>query len=555
MPPFDLLLHNGKVVTLDPKGTIADAVGVRGGRIQGVGAGGDLLRDAGPGTRLIDLSGRTVLPGFFDAHPHMDREGLKARGGVPIAGLRSVGELVDAVARAVKDAQPGEWIVLMPMGDPPNDYVSRPDQLKDGRFPTRYDLDPVSPANPVYIRAVWGWWSSPPFPSVANSLALREAGITRDAPAPYNVDILKDRHGEPTGVFLERNRAPLLEYTCFRTVPRFTHADRVASVRLGSTLYSAAGTTSAYEGHGLTPAILRAYREVREAGALTVRMYAPVSVPSAAKSDVELADLLSHWAAVAGGRGMGDDYFRVGGVTLDLADPSAAAIIAQGYPYEQWAGHFHQGLSEDRYVRLGAHAVRLGLRLNTLICYDLERALRLFEAVDREVPIRERRSVGIHLLQATDAQLRRIRALGLAVTMTPNLLWEHAHAFGIDGLGDAALPIRRALDAGIPVALSTDNVPYRMLWTVWEALARWNRPTKRRIGESRLTREEVLRLAVQAGHYLTWDEGRRGSIEAGTVADLVVLDDDPLTCELDRIREISVDLTLVDGRVVHQRGP
>jgi predicted amidohydrolase YtcJ len=103
--------------------------------------------------------------------------------------------------------------------------VSRPEELIDSRFPNRYDLDAVAPDNPVYIRAVWGWWSHRPFPSVANSLALALAGVTRHTPAPHNVEIVPDAKGEPTGVFLERNYVPILEYTLFRALPRFTQAD------------------------------------------------------------------------------------------------------------------------------------------------------------------------------------------------------------------------------------------------------------------------------------------------------------------------------------------
>jgi predicted amidohydrolase YtcJ len=483
----------------------------------------------------------------------MDREGLKARGGVPVVGLRTVAELVDAVAAAVKRARPGEWVTLMPMGDPPNHYVSRPDQLRDGRFPTRHDLDAVSPDNPVYIRGVWGWWSTPPFPAIANSRALREAGVTRDTVAPYNAEILTDARGEPTGVFLERNRAPVLEYTLFRAVPRFTYADRLASVRLGSKLYSAAGTTCGYEGHGVTPQILRAYRQAHEAGELTVRMYAPVSIPSAARTDAEVAELFHQWSGVASGRGSGDGFLHVAGVTLDLADGRAAELIAQGYPYEQWAGHFHQGLSDERFVRLGAEAVRLGLRLNTLVCYGAERAIRLFEAIDREVPIRDLRCVGIHLMTGTDEQLRRIKALGLVLTMTPALLSEHAENFGVEKLGEDAVPVHRVLDAGIPVCLATDNVPYSMLWTLWQTLAR-SSASGHDFGASHLTREQALRLAVQSGHYLMFEEGSRGSLEPGREADLVVLRESPLTCPLDRLRDLEVDLTMAAGRIVHERG-
>jgi predicted amidohydrolase YtcJ len=122
----------------------------------------------------------------------VDREGLRARGGISLATLTSVAEIVEEVRRAAARARPGEWIVTMPMGAAPHDFISRPEQLRDGRFPTRDDLDAAAPDNPVYIRAVWGWWSHRPFPSVANSMALRVAGITASTAPPYNCEILKD---------------------------------------------------------------------------------------------------------------------------------------------------------------------------------------------------------------------------------------------------------------------------------------------------------------------------------------------------------------------------
>jgi predicted amidohydrolase YtcJ len=219
MLPPDLILHGGNVITLDRSSRLAQAVAVRSGRIVAIGNSAALLKDAAPTTQLIDLGGRSVLPGLFDAHPHADREGLKARGGIPIAGLHSVADIAAVVAGAAQTTPVGEWIVLMPMGEPPHQYISRPEQLADCRFPNRHDLDAVAPDHPVYIRAVWGWWSRRPFPSVANSLALRRAGVTRDTPAPHNVEIVKDARGEPSGIFLERNFVPVLEYTLFRDLP------------------------------------------------------------------------------------------------------------------------------------------------------------------------------------------------------------------------------------------------------------------------------------------------------------------------------------------------
>ncbi|TMK03465.1 MAG: hypothetical protein E6G74_04385, partial [Alphaproteobacteria bacterium] len=489
MPPPDLILHNGKIITLDQSSKIVQAISVRAGQVVAVGDDAALLKEAAPTTQLIDLAGRSVLPGFFDAHPHADREGLKARGGIPIAGLHSVADLVDVVKRAAQTTAAGEWIVLMPMGEPPHEYISRPEQLVEGRFPTRHDLDGVAPDHAVYIRAVWGWWSRRPFPSVANSLALRRAGVTRDTPAPHNVEIVKDARGEPTGVFLEKNFVPVLEYTLLRDLPRFKYSDRVESVRLGARAYVAAGTTSLYEGHGLTPTVIRAYRENAERGALPLRMHTPVSMPSAAFDDKRLLDLFYHYAGVAGGRGRGDDFLRVEGINLGgHADGTVADIIAAGYPYDQWAGHFYQAMTQERFVKLGIEAARLGLRVNCVVSRDLEYALTAYEAIDKEVRIRDRRWVVIHVNQASDAQIRRMKALGVIATVVPGFFWMASDRYGLDKLGEEGIPIRRMLDGGVPVALSTDGVPYSMLWTAWEAIARWDDDGQRQLGDSRLTR-------------------------------------------------------------------
>jgi predicted amidohydrolase YtcJ len=553
MDGVDLVLERGTVVTLDARSAVAEAVAVRGGRIAAVGTSAEIGGLASAATRRIDLAGRTVVPGFFDAHPHVDREGLKARGGIPIAGLGTVGEIVDVVRRAAAGTKPGEWIVLMPMGRPPHDYVSRPEDLRDGRFPNRHDLDAAAPDHPVYIRAVWGWWSRRPFPSIANSRALAIAGVTRDTPAPYGVEILRDPRGEPTGVFLERNFVPILEYTLFRALPRFTYDDRVASVRLGARAYAAAGTTATFEGHGLTPAVTRAWSEVEAAGAMPLRMHTPLSVPSAAFDDGRLRGVLARYAEVASGRGSGSEEFRVEGINLGgLADPRIAEIVSADYPYEQWAGHFYQAMDQARFVRLGIAAARLGLRVSSVVSRDLEYAISAYEAIDREVSIRDRRWVVVHVNAATGDQLGRLRDLGVIATATPGFLYLAGDRYGLDALGERGVPLRELLDAGVPVALGTDGVPCSMPWTMWEALARWDAGARRRLGESRLSREEALRMVTQTGHRLTWSEDRRGSIETGKDADLVVLDDNPLTCAEDRIKDLRVDLTIVGGRIVHE---
>ena len=553
----DLILHNGRILTLDPARPEAGAFAVRDGRIAAVGAAAEILRGRGRATRIVDAGGRCVTPGIFDAHPHMDREGLKARGGIAIGGLSSVAEIVEAVREAASRTPAGEWIVLMPMELAPKDgmplYVNQPDQLAEGRFPDRRDLDAAAPDHPVLIRGIWGWWGAPPFPSAANSAALALAGIDRDTKAPHGTAIERDEAGEPTGVMRETNRAPILEYTLFGCLPRFTFEDRLAAARTAPRLYNAFGTTAGYEGHGLTPAIVESYRRADGAGDLTVRLATTISVPSGAMDDRGVGDFLRRWAdriAAPGGR---EGNLTTDGICLDFGDPDVARIIATGYPYEQWAGHFYQSVAFDRLVEIATLAAGLGIRL-ACIAYDIEALLRAFEAVDRKCPIADRRWVVMHLTRATDDQLRRIKALGLIVTITPNFMYHATTRLGLAELGAEGTPIRRVLDAGIPVALSSDNLPVSMFWAMWSALTRYAADLDARLGESFLTREEVLNLIARTGHSLTWDEDRRGAIAPGMDADFVVLDRDPLTCPEDEIRETRAIGTFLAGNEVYSAG-
>lgn len=546
----DVILYNGAVITLDSASPRAGALAVKADRFLAVGDDRAVLQHASPSTKVIDLHGRTVTPGFFDAHAHMDREGLKRWAGVSLEGRSSVAEIVAVIAEAARAKAPGEWIVTSAMGTPPHNYVHSPEQLKEGRFPGRLDLDAVAPDNPVFIRSPWGWWSRPPFPSVANTAALELAGITSDTSAPHNVEIVKDACGEPTGLFLERNYTPILEYTLFRRAPRFTEVDRIASVELGARALTAAGTTAIYEGHGITPALLTAYLEAEATGRLPLRVSLPLSVPTAAFDNSRIGEMLHHWARKLSGRGQGTDRLRMEGICLDVGDPAIANIIACHYPYEHLAGHYYQSLSRERLVEIGEIAAQLGIRVNCLVCYDLERVLSAFEEVNRRISIRDKRWVLVHVTQASDDQIRRMREIGVMTTVTPNFMYMAKDRFGLANLREQGIPIRRLLDAGVPVALSSDGVPYSMLWTMWEAIARWDADSGQQLGPSDLGREEALKLACQTGHALTWNEDRLGSITRGKIADFVVLDQNPLTCDEDAIKDIEVVATYVGGTAV-----
>src|SRR5262249_7039559 len=160
---------------------------------------------------VVDLKRRAVVPGLIDGHAHMDREGLKLI--CPALGpARSIRDIQDRITELARDKPAGEWIVTMPIGDPPY-YFDVPDMLAEKRWPTRQELDAAAPEHPVYIRAIWGFWRhSLPLVSIANTAALRLAGITRDTPSPVpTLTIVKDANGDPTGVFVEREMQPLAE--------------------------------------------------------------------------------------------------------------------------------------------------------------------------------------------------------------------------------------------------------------------------------------------------------------------------------------------------------
>ena len=203
----------------------------------------------------------------------MDREGLKLRW-PSLAAARSIDDILEIVEAEVRRTPPGEWIVTMPIGEPPM-YEGVPGNLAENRWPTRHDLDRVAPDHPVYIRAIWGHWRNTlPLVSIANTRALERAGIGRDTrpPAP-SIEIERDAHGDPTGVLVEQTYKPLVEHTLMAVAPRFTLADRVAGLAESMRIYNRCGTTSVFEGHGISNEVLAAYQALRERGRPSVRAH------------------------------------------------------------------------------------------------------------------------------------------------------------------------------------------------------------------------------------------------------------------------------------------
>ena len=552
--PADLILTNGKIITVDPAFTIAQAIAIAGDRIVAVGPDAAMAAMASPATRVVDLKGKAVIPGITDGHAHMDREAL--RNVFPALGpVRSIRDIQDRIAELARAKQPGEWIVTMPIGDPPY-YFDVPESLAEKRWPTRQELDAAAPENPVFIRSIWGYWRGTfPLVSCANTEALRRAGITRDTVSPVDtVKIEKDANGDPTGVFVEREMAPVAELIWFRQAAAFTPADRLRTLPQSARAYHAFGTTSVFEGHGASTELLRTYKQAHREGALTMRAALAFSPNWQAAGAAPLGPFVEAWAGWLGEPGFGNDWLKMSGLYVHAGREAADDVRARAAPYTGWAGfNSNHGLPREQAKQLLLHCAANDIRAVMIGSSNLD----LYDEVDREIPLQGRRWVISHISTIPPRDIERIVRMGLVLTThTNNYLYKGLHAqaqrLPPERHGEI-VPLRSLLNAGVKVSLATDNVPVSPFLPIWQTVARTSYQTKERIGAGEaLSRADALRCATVGGAYLTFDENKKGSLEVGKLADLAVVSADPLVTEESSIPDTHSLMTMVGGRIVHE---
>ncbi len=561
-PTADLLLLGGSVITMDDSHPHATALAVAGDRVLAVGDDRAICALAGPDTRMIELGGRTVVPGLSDGHAHMDREGLKQV--FPSLGpVRSITDIQARIAELARERPPGEWIVTMPIGTPPA-YFDAPSCLAEGRWPTRHELDAAAPDHPVLIRSIWGYWRhTPPLVSIANSAALRAAGIDRSTVSPTpTLTIERDARGDPTGVFSEEAMMPIAEHSLLACAPGFTEADRIATLPAAMRAYHAFGTTSVFEEHGASAELVRAYAAVHRSGGLSMRTTLVVSPDWQALRAGEAGTDPRAWgrlldaafAPLARG-GIGDRHLRLDGLFVDIDPLADNAVRARSMPYTGWAGfNYDTALAREKALALLVACAERDIRAVAI----WPNMLDLFEAVDRQVGIRDRRWVLGHVSTLSHRDVARARDLGLVATSHTNrYVYKEGHLFAQRlgaGREDEISPLRWLVEAGVPLALATDNVPVSMFWPMWQATTRLNRYTNQPVAPAQaLDRRQALRASTTGGAVLAFAEHERGRLAPGLLADFAVLDADPLTVGDDRLRDIAADLTVVGGRIVWQR--
>jgi len=555
--PADLVLKNGKIITVDKGFTIAQAIAIAGERIMAVGPDAEMVAHTAPTTRVVDLKGRAVIPGLVDGHAHMDREGLKTVY-PPLGRVRSIRDIQDRIAELARNKRAGDWIVTMPIGDPPY-YWDVPDILAEKRWPTRQELDAAAPDNPVFIRSIWGFWRhTPPLVSCANTEALKRAGITRDTVSPVDtLKIEKDTNGVPTGVFVEQDMQPLAELIWFRNATGFSRADRARTLPLSAQAYHAYGTTSVFEEHGAATELIRAYKDSYRDGTLTMRTALVFSPNWKSAGGAPLEPFIEAWAGWLGEPALGDDWLKVTGLYVNINHTKADDLRAGTTSDTGWAGfNYDTGLPRERLKEVLLHCAANDIRAiaNANVTPGV---IDLFEEVDRAVPLEGRRWVVGHISTLAPRDIERIARLGLIVTTHTNrYIYKEGHLLQRRLPAERQreiTPLRDLLDAGVKVGLATDNVPVSMFWPIWQAVARTSNVTQHRIApEQAISRTEALRSATVDCAYITFDEGKKGSLEPGKLADLAVLSADPLSVEEAGLRDIAAAMTMVGGRTVFE---
>ena len=532
LQPADTILHGGNIVALDSGLPVAEAVAVRGGRIVAVGSDAEVLLFSGPETEEIDLGGRSVIPGLADNHFH----GVGGGDGVDLSEARTLREVLLKIADRVSDSEPGDVILTN------SDWHEG--QLVEQRLPLRDDLDTVASDHPVVV--VRGGHEY-----VLNSSALRFWGIDESTPAPEGGRIGRYPDGRLNGELVDRAKS-LAQVS--RPPGRAAGGDRLQALAEEHRELNAAGLTSVRYA-GASPAVYEQLRELQRRGELTVRASVLFRVPSQPE---RVDEILSGWSV---GPDDGDYWVRVSGIKLGVDGGFEGGWMTE--PYEEpWGdgGTFRglQTVPSDAYVRTVIELNRKGWRVATHAVGDaaIDLVLEAYGAANADRPITGRRWVIEHAFVPRSDQFDRIRELGVLISAQDHLYVAAPSLVHYWGRKRAewVTPVRAYLDAGIHVSTGTDApvIPYNPWWTLFHFSTR-NTISAGIMGpDQAVSREEALRLATVENAYLTFEEGSKGALMVGMLADMVVLEDDFLTTTDEGIEDMRVLCTIVDGRIVYR---
>jgi predicted amidohydrolase YtcJ len=534
----DLVLYNGNLLTLSAAHPHAQALAVIDGRITAIGSSSD-VRAAAPGAELVDLGGRSVLPGFIDSHAHLSQVGHELLK-VDLSRCRSIADVLAAVEVRASQTPRGEWIEGSAMW--------HETALVEKRFPTRRELDAVAPHHPVYLPR------GTRFFAVANSLALKQAGIDEHTPEPEGGRFARDPvSGELTGLLLQRPAFALVR----RLLPLPGPDDKLRAIQHGQRLFSRAGVTSVLD-PALTPDAMRAYVQLWRDGTLTVRTNMTTILDMNVPLSLTLEELRARVDALGPHSGFGDAMLRLGQIKLFVDGFVETAWLHGGYANDP-TFHGVQAVPRDTLldvVRLAnQHGWQVGVHAVGDAAVDL--ALDAFEAADHDRSIRDRRWSLMHAVFASPRAMQRARALGVVISAQQLLVYAFAPTmltcWGEERMAHGS-PHRTWLDRGLTVAAGSDVVPFDPPLGIQSLVTRETLAAGVVGPQEKVTRQEALEMYTRAGAYLTFEEHQKGSLDVGKLADLVILGADPLTCPEAEIKDIPIVATLLGGQPTFSDG-
>lgn len=536
----DFVALNGKVRTLDPTDRQVSAVAARAGRVLALDTDRAIAELIGPHTRVLDMGGRTAIPGFVESHNHPVFFGLTLAAAIDAGSPPNdtIADIADRVAQAARDAGPGEWL---------RGYRYDDSLLKDNRHPTRADLDPASPDNPVVLTHVSGHFC------VANSVALREVGITAQTPDPPGGRIARDAQGRPSGL--------LAESAAFLVTSRLPGKDAgtlAGALRLACAEYARHGITSVHDtGIGLVGggAELQAYQRLRAAGDLRVRVTGYLFHELLrGLADGELDPV------AAGLAGLGNERFRLAGVKV-IADGSLQGLtgcLAEGYtcaPDE----HGMMLLEPDDLARRIAILDAAGWQVAVHGNGDaaIEAIVQAYARLGTSTGSTRRHRIE-HCQTVREDQLERMAAHDVLASFFVKHVYywgdRHRDIFLGPERARRISPLASARRAGVHFGLHSDTpvTPVPPLEGIWCAVNRTTRDGRSLGPEQAIDVTAALRAYTIDAAYLAGEEADKGSLEIGKLADLAVLSADPATVDAERLRDLTVTATVVGGSVIHE---
>ena len=530
----DLILHNGRFTTLDRANPEASAVAIKDGRFLRVGRSEDVLPLAGTGTRVVDLQGKRVLPGLIDNHLHIIRGGLNYNLELRWDGVRSLADAMGMLKRQVAITPAPQWVRVV------GGFTEH--QFAEKRLPTIEELNAVAPDTPVFILHLYDR-------ALLNGAAMRAVGYTKDTPAPPGGEIVRDSAGNPTGLLLAKPNASIL-YATLAKGPKLPFDYQVNSTRHFMRELNRLGVTGAIDAGGgfqNYPEDYQVIQQLADAGQLTIRLAYNLFTQ---KPKQEKDDFL-RWTAGSKYK-QGDDYFRHNGAGEMLVF-SAADFEDFRQPRPELPAAMEGELEEV--VRVLAQN-RWPWRMHATYDETIRRALDVFERVNREIPFDGLHWFFDHAETISDASIDRIAALGGGIAVQHRMAYQGEYFVERYGLGAAAAtpPVARMLEKGVKVSAGTDATRVAS-YNPWVSLS-WL-ITGRTVGGLRITpqhscldRETALRMWTENVTWFSNEEGRKGRIAVGQLADLIVPDRDFFACAESEIADTASDLTLVGGKVV-----